>query len=239
LDKTFAIYQRTEDAVYTHQYVLDNIKKGQPWITADPYRKYWGVEVLFNKRFSSRWQMLFSYIYSKACGTMDNLIAHDIGYSDRDDLSTADPNYWINADGRSTNDPTHMLKILATYVLPLDINLSAYYRAITGNAWTTRYRTVLLNQGRVTFFVEPRGSNHYPTLSLLDIRLEKVFALGRKYRIGVLLDVFNIFNANTIKSWGTRIGYDWIPGEYPSTQGHELYSIADPRQARIGFRLIF
>jgi hypothetical protein len=238
-NETYQIWQRTADTVNIHQYVLDNIKKGQPWITADPYRKYWGVEFLFNKRFSNRWQMLFSYIYSQATGTMDNDFAGDVGYSDRDSLSTADPNFWINADGHSTNDPTHMLKIQGTYVLPFDISFNAYFRAITGNAWTTRYRTGLLNQGRVTFFVEPRGLNHYPILSVLDLRLEKTFLLAQRYRLGVIFDVFNVFNANTIREWGTRIGYDWIPGEYPSAEGHELYSIMTPRQARIGIRLMF
>ena len=239
LDKTFTIYQRTADTANTHQYVLGNIQKGQPWITLDPYRRYWGVEFLFNKRFSNKWQMLFSYVYSRAYGTMDNGFADDVGYSDRDDLNTADPNFWINADGHSTNDPTHMLKIQGTYILPLNISFNAYFRAITGNAWTTRYRTIPLNQGRVTFFVEPRGSNHYPLLSVLDVRLEKIFTLAKKFRLGVIFDVFNVFNASTIRRWGTRTGYDWVPGDYPSTEGHELYNILAPRQARIGIRLVF
>ena len=54
------------------------------------------------------------------------------------------------------------------------------------------------------------------------------------------LDVFNVFNDDTITSWGTRIGYDWYDdGSYPSTDGHELYGLSDPRQARVGLRLIF
>jgi hypothetical protein len=236
---TYQIWQRTEDTVNTYQYILANIKNGDPWITLDPYRKYWGIEFLFNKRFSNRWQLLLSYNYSQATGTMDNGFADDVGYSDRDSLSTADPNFWINADGHSTNDPTHMVKVQATYVLPLDINFNVYYRAITGNAWTTRYRTILLNQGRVTFFAEPRGLNHFPILSALDLRLEKTFLLASRYRLGLLLDVFNVFNTATIRDWGSRIGYDWVPGEYPSTSGHDLYSIQTPRQTRIGIRLIF
>jgi len=55
----------------------------------------------------------------------------------------------------------------------------------------------------------------------------------------LIFDVFNVFNTNTVTSWGTRIGYDWYPGDWPSTDGHELYSIVLPRQARVGIRLIF
>jgi hypothetical protein len=132
-----------------------------------------------------------------------------------------------------------MLKIQGTYVLPFDISFNAYFRAITGNAWTTRYRTPYFNQGRVTFFAEKRGSNHYPVLNLLDLRLEKIFPLAERYRFGVILDIFNVFNADTITNWASRIGYDWIPGDYPSADGHTVYDIAAPRQFRLGLRLMF
>ena len=59
-----------------------------------------------------------------------------------------------------------------------------------------------------------------------------------------MIDVFNVFNTNTITSWGTRIGYDWIndtadPDYTASSQGHDLYGIVNPRQIRLGIRLIF
>jgi len=239
LNKTYTIYERTNDTVDTYEYILDNIEEGQPYINDKPYRKYWGLEFLFNKRFSDKWQLLLSYIYSKATGTMDNGMADDIGYSDRDSLNTGDPNFWINADGHSTNDPTHQIKIQGSYILPFDISFNFYYRGIAGNAWTTRFMTKKLNQGIVTFFTEARGYNHYKMRNILDLRLEKVFTLAKKYRLGVIFDIFNVFNDNAITNWGTRIGYDWIPGDYPSTEGHELYGLVDPRQARIGIRLIF
>jgi len=239
LDETYEVYQRTFATVDTHEYVIANIKKEQPYILEDPYRKYWALEFLFNKRFSNKWQLVLSYIYSQATATMDNEFANDIGRNSRDGLNTADPNYWINADGRPTYNPTQQIKIQGTCVLPLNIFLSAYYHAISGNTWTTRYMTERLNQGTVTFFTEPRGSNHYQMANLLDLRLEKVFTLADKYQLGLIVDVFNVFNDNTITNWGTLIGYDWIPGAYPSTDGHELYSLVSPRQARVGIRLIF
>ena len=235
LGQTFEIYERTDETLEARDYIIKNMKVGDPWILETPYRKYEGIEILFNKRFSNRWQLLASYVYGKAIGTIDNGFADDIGYGG----STGDPNFWINAEGTLTNDPTHMIKLVGTYVLPFDINFTAYFRGITGNAWTTRYRTSRFNQGRVTFFAEPRGSNHYPMQKILDLRLEKIFTLAGKYRLGVMADVFNVFNSDTLTSWGTRIGYDWTPGDYPSTDGHELYGIVRPRQARVGLRLIF
>jgi len=236
LNETFQLWEQTN--VGEHQYVLKNIQKGDPWITLDPYRNYWGIELLFNKRFSNNWQLLASYVYSQAKGTINNGFADDIGWGG----ATDDPNFWINAEGHSTNDPTHMVKIQGTVILPFGIYLSTYFRAITGNAWTTRYRT-RLDQGRLTFFTEPRGTNHYPLEKILDLRLEKTFTFAEKYRVGLVFDVFNVFNDNTITSWGTRIGYDWYlegdPDYWASTEGHELYGIGRPRRARVGIRFMF
>ncbi|MGZ4886373.1 MAG: TonB-dependent receptor domain-containing protein, partial [Candidatus Aminicenantales bacterium] len=135
-------------------------------------------------------------------------------------------------------------KLQGTYLIPwVDISFNAYFRAITGNAWTTQFLTldvpVPLNQGLVTFFTEPRGTHHYPMQTLLDLRLEKIFTLAKKYRLGLIVDVFNVFNADTITDWGTRIGNNWTPGDFASTNGHELYGIVNPRQARVGIRVIF
>jgi hypothetical protein len=80
---------------------------------------------------------------------------------------------------------------------------------------------------------------------LLDLRLEKVFLLANRYRLGLIFDVFNVFNDNTITSWGTNWGSGedyYLPGESgytASTDGHYLYGIVNPRQARLGIRLTF
>jgi len=242
LDRTFTVYERTEDTLETVSMLIANQRMDAemfPWILENPYRKYWGLELLFNKRFSNRWQLLASYVYGKATGTIDNSFGGDIGWSgDR-----SDPNVWINAEGNLTNDPTHMFKVQGTYVLPLDINFNFYFRAITGDAWTTNFETQRFNQGRILILAEARGSHHYPLQKNLDLRLEKTFTLAKKYRLGVMVDVFNVFNDDTVNSWGTVIdgvSSDWFTdGSYASTQGHDLYGISAPRQARVGLRLMF
>jgi len=239
LDREFTVYERTLDTLDTYSYIITNLKKSPdlPYILETPYRKYQGIEVLFNKRFSNRWQLLMSYVYGKATGTVDNGFGEDVGAAWTADKS--DPNIWINAKGNLTNDPTHMIKVQGTYVLPLDISLTGYFWAITGNSWTTRVLTDVFNQGQITFFTEARGSNHYPIQKILNLRLEKIFTLAKKYRLGVMFDVFNVFNDDAIRDWGTRIGYDWVPGTWPSSDGHRLRTISTPRQARLGIRLIF
>jgi len=234
---TYTVYEQTNAG--THQYVIKNLEEGDPGIGSNnPYRRYWGFEFMFNKRFSNKWQLLASYVYSKAYGNLNNDFGDDVGWGD-----VGSPNDWINADGNSTFDPTHMFKLQGTYVFPFGIYLTGYFRAIQGDAWTRRMRTHRLDQGIVTFFTEARGSSHYPIVKTLDLRLEKTFVLAEKFRLGLMVDVFNVFNDNTITSWGTRIGYDWqLPGDpdyYTSTDGHDLYGIPGARQARVGIRLMF
>jgi hypothetical protein len=140
-----------------------------------------------------------------------------------------------------------MLKVQGTYVLPYGVYLTGHFRAVTGRAWTRQMRTSRLAHGIVTFFTEPRGSNHYPIVKILDLRLEKTFILAEKYRFGLMLDIFNVFNDATITSWGTEIDYDWqLPPPatatedyWSSTDGHSLSSIVRPRQIRFGVRLMF
>jgi hypothetical protein len=225
-------------------YIVTNLRPGvdYPGILVDKvYRSYEGIEVLFNKRFSNRWQLLASYVYSRTTGTWDNTFGSDIGWG----AEPSDPNNWTNAEGHMTNDPTHMIKVQGTYVLPLDINLTGYLWGVTGDAWTMRYQTARYNQGRITFNAEPAGSYHYPMDFILNLRMEKVFTLANKYRLGLMVDVFNVFNNDTVNSWGTQTGnaptwyFEGDPNYTPSTQGHQLYGISTPRQARVGIRFIF
>lgn len=239
LNRTETIYNLISGDA--HEFSIENLeaRSDRPYIGGKPYRRYQGIEFLFNKRFSNRWQLLMSYVYSKTTGTIDNGWGDDIGWNARNSQEAGDPNFWINADGNATYDPTHMLKIQGTYILPWEIALNVYFRSVTGTAWAQRFRSPRLNQGRVTFYAEKRGSRHYDTQNILDVRLEKIFTLAQKYRLGLMFDVFNVFNADTITSWGTRIGYDWNEGEYPSTDGHKLYGIVNPRQIRLGVRVMF
>jgi Carboxypeptidase regulatory-like domain len=243
LNRTDTLYDLVSGS--DHSFIIENLNDG-PYRNAnmgDAYRKYRGLEFLFNKRFSNKWQLMMSYIYSKTTGTIDNGWGDDIGWGGRNSQEAGDPNFWINADGNATFDPTHMLKVQGTYILPWDISFSAYYRAITGIGWAQRYRTTRFGQGRITYYTEKRGSNHMDMQNILDLRLEKIFTLATKYRLGVMLDCFNVFNANTITSWGTRYDYDWLlpddPDYTPSTDGHDLLGIVNPRQFRLGIRLIF
>jgi len=240
---TYTVYNQLNPG--TFQRTLANIQAGYPTgvgltMPYDAYRKYDGLEFVFNKRMSNRWQLLLSYVYSKCTGTINNDQAADVGWTANSGLNTNDPNYWINVQGHATYDPTHMFKLQGTYTLPLGINVSAYFHLISGDTYTRQLR-VRLDQGRVTFLTEPRGSSRYPTVKDLDFRLEKSFMLGGRYRVGLMIDVFNVFNDNTVTDWGTRINYDWYPNDPTAAgpNGHTVLGLVDPRAIRIGARFFF
>ena len=146
LDQTFTVYERTEDIARDHRLPHHQPREGRdsPGSSRTPTGNTEGIEVLFNKRFSNRWQLLASYVYGKAHGdhatTASATTSAGAG-------PQSDPNFWINAKGNLTNDPTHMIKIQGTYVLPFDISFTAYFRGITGDAWTTQFRTRRLQPG--------------------------------------------------------------------------------------------
>ncbi|MGB8957702.1 MAG: carboxypeptidase regulatory-like domain-containing protein [Candidatus Aminicenantales bacterium] len=241
VSRDFTLYNLTSgDAAEWHIANIETIAglyQDSIGLTMNPYHKYWGLEFLFNKRFSSKWQMMASYVYSRTTGTLDNTgAADDLGWND-----WGDPNYWINRAGRLTADPTHMIKVQGTYALPLGISFNAYFHGITGDAWAQQFRLRrFLDQGTVTFNTEPSGSHHYKMAKSLDVRLEKTFTLASKYRLGLMFDVFNVFNDDSITSWGTTIDYSWYAdGSAPSTLGHDLDGLVLPRRARVGIRLIF
>jgi hypothetical protein len=166
---------------------------------------------------------------------LDNTWGSDVGWSGFDN-----PNAWINANGNATYDPTHMVKFQGSYVLPWDIHFSGYFSYVSGNTWTRRAQ-YSLDQGRERIFTEPRGSRRYDGQTNLDLRLEKTFTFSDKYRVGLIVDIFNVFNDDTVTDWGTIAGVSWNPDDAsaPGPDGHDVFGLVNPRGIRLGIRLFF
>jgi len=80
-------------------------------------------------------------------------------------------------------------------------------------------------------FAEPLGSQGYPTLTNLDLRLEKQFHL-RGVRLSVFSDVFNVFNDNAVtvvQTISNRTSYEF---KDPRT-------IVPPRIFQLGAKIEF
>jgi hypothetical protein len=165
------------------------------------WESYNGIEFTARKRLSNNWQMLAGYTYSKAKSfNVENWI---VGFVD-----TNDPNNLINIDERvQASDTPNVLKLGGTYVLPYyGIQISGNYRYYTGKPLTRTFQVQDLNQGPVNVPAEPRGTFRYPNVSLLDLRISKVFPIGKTATVEGMFNLFNTFNAGTVINQVTTLG---------------------------------
>jgi len=148
-----------------------------------------------------------------------------------------DPNDLINARGYLNHDRTWIFKLSSSYSFPWDILASLNYLYQTGRPIPTFVR-LYPDQGERTILAEPRGQDRFPAWSVLDFRLQKTFPIYKTAKLSAMVDVFNLFNSNTV------IGY---PSNYPYNPGYSVWSdafhqtdeIFFPRRVQIGLRLEF
>jgi outer membrane receptor protein involved in Fe transport len=228
--QSYTIYSQTNDPS-DNQYIITNPKKGDYGIVGfDPKTTYKGLEFMINKKFSNNWTLLASYILSKATGNVDNQSGGRGFTAVGNSGMFTDPNNQINTEGRLTIDPTHMIKIQGSIVLPWDINFGFNYSYITGNTYNRWLHVSGLGQGSSDILADPAGSKYrYKAQSNLDVRLQKDFKLSPKVKVGVLVDAFNLFNAGTINDVITEAGEDF----------GTTVNIVYPRRFRVGLRVYF
>ena len=187
-DRTVTVYVRSNDApdIFYQATNCPELK-----------RKYWALEFLFNKRMADGWQFNGSVVYSKAYGNIGGWYGDSWGWSGFGDS----PNNFYNAYGRVNIDRPLQIKLIGTVQLPQRIFLSAYYRFFSGRPWVREGYVVppsdwcqTNNAYRDYYWVniedrgEPRRDRTY---NILDLRLEKEFAVGFG-RLGVYVDALNI-----------------------------------------------
>jgi len=246
---TYTVYERLNPG--DNSFYVTNPKAGEDYGAAfsdivgfTPTRKYTGFEITFNKRYSNRWQLQASYVYGKSTGSDDNTwgeYAENRTSSLGASTKYSNPNYQINAVGPLDHDPRHMLKIMGSYNIPvIDVSLGFYYAYLDG----TRYnKNIMLDEDidpdavswshAVYIYADPKGTYKYKGQHNLDIRLEKFFQISDKYRVGVLVDVFNALNDDTVTDVESTVD-PW--SEFPF--GY-VWGIRGPRQIRAGFRFEF
>jgi hypothetical protein len=111
------------------------------------------------------------------------------------DLTTYDPNAEILAANNTWDWTT---RISGAYNFPGDVLASANFENRSGTAWA---RLVSFTGGSqipsISLRVEPIGSERLPSVSLLNLRLEKSFRLPKAQKITGRMNVYNALNRNT------------------------------------------
>ena len=195
-------------------------------------RNFQGLEITFNKRFSHGWAMNSSYVYGKGTGIVSQ--ARGSAALGTSSLFT-DPNAHIYAYGTLDMDARHQFKVQAMLNGPLGINLSGYFRYLSGLTYTrliTSNRVgVSLKQTPVTINAEERGSRRLPDITELDLRLEKSFKIAN-VTLSAFADCFNVFNQGV----ATNV---WSNSSNKTYEFERMLNISTPRLFQLGARIEF
>jgi outer membrane receptor protein involved in Fe transport len=214
-------------------------------------RKYKGLMLVLDKRFSNRWQGRVSYVRSRSEGYISNTFFNTFGASSFFQTPTLS---LVNSFGRTANDRPHELKVFGTWQVPkIEVGLNAYYRYLSGRTYTPfqRFGSSAINypltSGRQPS-LEPRGSRRYDSESYLDLRLEKIFKIGSgNDRLSVYTDIQNVFNEGTVVARNARhpgasvVGPDPDTGEFGilPIEFNAPTAIVQPRRFLLGARWSF
>ncbi len=205
-----------------------------------PKRDYQGYQLVFNKRYSNRWQALASLLFSHSSGMANRIMSQSMNFegpmvTDNNWMGTL--NYTINnMEGPLPFTPKVEFKISGSYTIPvIELDFGVRFRVHSGRPvwkldeyptitqWSTPAGGVIT--GGLANIVSSTKPDYMPTQSIMDLRFEKAVNISKIGALHVVLDIFNAFNTNT----ATDVDYQWEFGK--------IGSIVSPRTFR--FSLLF
>ncbi len=208
-----------------------------------PQRTYQAFQLVFNKRYSERWQGLASMVYSWSNGAAQRTQRQDdnmMGPMITDDTWMGTLNYTINnMDGVLPFVPKWEIKASGSYTVPVvEMDLGLRFRFHTGRPlWRLEPYAVATEWGQPPGSVIPGGGTgrivssttpiYLPALAILDFRAEKALQIKSVGSIHVVLDIFNIFNSANVTN-----------AEYSGLWGR-ITGLSDARRFRLSFMYQF
>jgi hypothetical protein len=180
------------------------------------------AEFAINRRFSGKWMLLTSFGYTWS--TMQHAAGGGRAFVYR-------PADMLFGDGGRETDSLWNYKVVGRYVLPLDIGFSGSWKVQSGFNYARTISVAMPVEGNRTVRVEPIDSNRYPSVAILDLRLDKSLDFGKFGRVTPMLDVFNIMNSGVPTSVRTT--------NTATAPFNEVTAILNPRVMRFGVRFSF
>ena len=184
-----------------------NLVAGSPCDSTQPRRYFRGLEVTASHRFSDRFYLLASYLYSKLEGNYSGNLSQTREGGQTDPNINADfdyPGLVTNAFGRLRNDRTHQFKVSGYYAFPfgLTVGANAFYN--TGRPYSIRgcaSDAIACNAGySQEGYLVPRGSaGDLPAAYEADLHLEYGLRFGN-ISVTPIVDVFNLLNRQGVLS---------------------------------------
>jgi len=192
-DRTITVWETTVPPGTTDYYVT-NKPIGDDYST---------IEFGATKRMGGHWQLTGGFDWTKR-----NLSS----------LFSEDPNtvFWNSNDTQTTS---WTLKASGSYLFNRGWMIAFWYNAMRGEPYgrvltvTEQYltladpnRTTPLVQGNLTIQAEKAGTYYLPAVNVLSVRVQKEFALKGTQRVHLMLNLFNITDAETVTGVNTLTG---------------------------------
>jgi hypothetical protein len=189
-------------------------------------RKFEGVQVTFKKRYSGRWQLMGSLLFNKSNGFAGRNKRQDEDYNMEGTNIWSDQwlggvNQTVNnMVGPMPFTPRFEFKLNGNYTIPkVELDLGFRFRLHTGRpvwvlgdvqileSWNydpddtelLQHAVIITNGGASQQLVAQDATKplYMPVLSILDLRLDKSFKVGRS-KLRVMLDMFNILGSKAV-----------------------------------------
>ncbi|MGE3492998.1 MAG: TonB-dependent receptor, partial [Vicinamibacterales bacterium] len=188
------------------------------------------ISVGFNKRFPNGlfFQSSFDYQWRDELRRGDSASTSPL---------TADPiATGYNANGESYPTVSNRQKstnwsarFLGRYVFPYEVGFGTNVRMQSGWPYARRISYSLPNAGTATVFQENIDNNRSDTVAIVDLRLDKSFTMGGRYKFSVLADLFNALNSNQVTNFNLSNG----------SRFNQIIATLDPRTFQLAFRFEF
>jgi hypothetical protein len=192
---------------------------------------FYTLEVGASRRMSGRWSLngSFSYRwnYDNATGYMGNSFLRPSG-----DADVANPNDTINTDNGRFDFTLWSAKINGTYDGPWGLRITPAVRDQSGQP----YGAVLvanaangINYGTQRILTQSISTNRQDNITVVDLRLEKLFRVGPHESVSAFVDGYNLLNANPAIAVNWQLGSTYL----------QPTNILAPRIARFGVKFLW
>src|SRR5262249_27991233 len=168
-------------------------------------RSYDGVELVFNKRMANRWMFRASgTIQDQKIHYANNSTTFPGSFQDPTNIPFTNDTWWAeqstgSGSGGVFTGSRWSLKLSGAYQFAHDITVGGCYKAIDGNVVPIiRRKFQNYQEGAISVLLEPFDFQRLPTINYMDMKIDKGLAFGSAGKLNVSLDVFNVFNTNTL-----------------------------------------
>ena len=182
-------------------------------------RLYQGLQFMVNKRYSNRWQLMASAVFSWSDGFAMRPVRQDFNFDGpmvMDTTFLAGLNQTINnMEGPLPHTQKFEFKLSGSYRIPgIETDLGWRIRYNSGRPlWPLETYPVVTQWGYPQGLVVNTGDNYIvsidpkkpwylPHETVVDLRLDRAFSLQRAGRIRLAVDILNLFNEHAVTNAG-------------------------------------